>query len=370
MAINVEHVENSFTWETFENGLPYLGTFKLEIPGRVKMMTQKLDLTNWVKIDRTYASQQREKQRLLQTKKDKVFVTNKDPSTISAKQELLELLCDYLPKRFPDKFEAREQGVYNKMLDEFVSSNADENDDPLFKASRLTQEDWCIMEWKEEHQAYCLTAGTVFFPMRWGLQQKFNLPMKSIHQPVKGFINHLVPKVYDLFKAMSPDAPVYRGNWAIFHDLDGPLDLYTPTGHDDRNNENSDYLYQGEKTGRDLTFRAEYQTLRKLEKSTAIVFSIRTYQMYLEDFKKFPRRETEILIKAIENLHPDFVLYKAMPFWKDAALKYLKGDVLGSEATYGRWKDIALIVGSGVTVLGVALLVAWKYRRLTTAGTV
>ena len=61
------------------------------------MMTQKLNLTNWVKIDRTYASQQQKKQRLLKTEKDNVFVTNKDPSTVLAKQELLELLCDYLP---------------------------------------------------------------------------------------------------------------------------------------------------------------------------------------------------------------------------------------------------------------------------------
>jgi hypothetical protein len=48
-----------------------------------------------------------------------------------------------------------------------------------------------------------------------------------------------VPKVYDLFKAMSPDAPVLRGNWAVFHDLDGVLDLYTPSGHVERNEVNS-----------------------------------------------------------------------------------------------------------------------------------
>ena len=57
------------------------------------------------------------------------------------------------------------------------------------------------------------------------------------------FINHLVPKVYDLFKAMSPDAPVYRGNWAVFHDLDGVLDLYSPTGHVERNEVRFIYLH-------------------------------------------------------------------------------------------------------------------------------
>ena len=76
--------------------------------------------------------------------------------------ELIFLYAIIKLERYPDKFEAREKGVYNKMLDEFVSSHPDESDDPLLKASRLTQEDWCIMEWKEEHQAYCLTAGLIF----------------------------------------------------------------------------------------------------------------------------------------------------------------------------------------------------------------
>ena len=61
------------------------------------MMTRQLELQDWVKIDQTYASQQREKERLSETKKDKVFVTNTDASTVLAKQEFLELLCEYLP---------------------------------------------------------------------------------------------------------------------------------------------------------------------------------------------------------------------------------------------------------------------------------
>lgn len=61
------------------------------------MMTMKLDLQDWVKIDRTYASQQHEKERLLKTNKSDVFVTNHDDSTKLAKRELLELLCEYLP---------------------------------------------------------------------------------------------------------------------------------------------------------------------------------------------------------------------------------------------------------------------------------
>ena len=65
-------------------------------------------------------------------------------------------------ERFPDKFEAREEGVYNKMLQEFVSSSDKAGeDDPLVRCGRLTQEDWCVMEWNDHHQAYCLTAGKI-----------------------------------------------------------------------------------------------------------------------------------------------------------------------------------------------------------------
>ncbi|XP_031553177.1 uncharacterized protein LOC116290318 [Actinia tenebrosa] len=362
MAINVEAVEKAFEWETFEDGKPYLGTYKHEIPNRVRMMTMKLDPKDWIKIDRTYASQQHEKERLWQTLRDKVFVTNNNESTKLAKSELLQMICKYLPERYPDKFEAREGGVYNKMLQEFISTSEEPGEeDPLIKCGRLTQEDWCIMEWSDEHQAYCLTAGMVYFPMRWSLQEKWNLPMLDIHQPVDGFTKHLKSLVYNLFKTMAPDAPVYRGNWAVFNDLEGPLDLYTPVGHEHRNAAMGGVRpYEGEKTGRVLTFRCEYQTLRKLEKSKAIVFGIRTYQIYLEDFKKFPRKDTETLVKVIENIHPDFVEYKGARFWKDAALKYLRRDVLGEKESPGIvsfWKKgSALVVGISVLALAIALM--------------
>ncbi|XP_032219622.1 uncharacterized protein LOC5518954 isoform X1 [Nematostella vectensis] len=367
MVFDVEEIENAFEWETFEDGKPYLGTYKMEIPKRVRMMTMKMDLKDWIKIDKTYAAQQKEKQRLLQLHRDKVFVTNHDDSTKLAKRELLEMLAEYLPKRFPDKFESRENGIYNKMLKEFIStSDGPGEEDPLFKCGRLTQEDWCVMEWSEEHQAYVLTAGIVYFPMRWSLQQKWNLPMLDIHQPVDGFVKHLKSMVYDLFKSMSPDAPVYRGNWAVFNDLEGPLDLYTPEGHETRNAAMEGVRpYEGEKTGKVLTFRCEYQTLRKLEKSKAIIFGIRTYQFFLEDFKKFPRNDAEVLVKVIEKIHPDFVEYKGAKFWKDAALKYLKYHVLGEkDPDADRWgltsAPTGFLLAGAVMAIGVACFLRYN----------
>ena len=171
--------------------------------------------------------------------------------------------------------------------------------------------------------SYKLTAGVVYFPMRWSLQEKFNKGMPGIHQPVEGFKKHLTKNVASLFKTLSPTTSVWRANWAVFNDLNGPLDLFTPDGHTDRNDVNKVTEFQGEKTGTDLTFRAEYQTLIRLPESQAIVFSIRTYQRYLSDFRDLPTTDIDGLIKAVQTLDSDFYVYKGAEFWKDAALEYL-----------------------------------------------
>ena len=68
----------------------------------------------------------------------------------------------------------------------------------------------------------------------------------GIHGPVKAFTKHLAPKVHDLFKnSLQPNAPIWRANWAVFNDLEGPLDLFTPDGHDKRNETNKTNDYQG-----------------------------------------------------------------------------------------------------------------------------
>ena len=68
-----------------------------------------------------------------------------------------------------------------------------------------------------------------------------------IHKPVTPFNKHLLPKVYDLFRnSLTPTAPIWRANWAVFNDMDGPLDLHTPEGHEVRNEANKTSGYQGD----------------------------------------------------------------------------------------------------------------------------
>ena len=204
-----------------------------------------------------------------------------------------------------------------------------------------------------------LTSGIVYFPMRWSLQEKFNKVIGQIHVPVKSFTKHLQPSVYDRFVRMKPETPIWRANWAVFNDLDGPLDLYAPKGSLDRNDENKTTPYD-ENTGRALVFRAEYQTLRKLPKTKCIVFGIRTYQRYLEDFHNSTDDECLKLIESIQHLNEDDIEYKGSLFWRDAATKYLQAIVDGRKPKgvmelYGKYVAMgsALAIGAAAVLFGI-----------------
>lgn len=302
--------------------------FHNEKDGKVKMHLFPLDLDDWIRIDSTYPAQMKQRKQLLSTEIAKVFVTTTDrDSTKQCEEELFELVYNFLPARFPSIFEQRGNGIYNRATDEFIAKDGHEN--PIIRASRLTQEDWCIMEWSDDASGYVLTSGVVCFPMRWSLTEKHGMVMGRVHEPVHAFTKHLKVRAYDVMKNLKVENPVWRANWAIFNDLDGPDDLFTPKGHEERNGANNKTRYQGHGTGKDLVFRAEYQTLRKLPKTNCIAFSIRTYQRFLSDFKDLPRNDSEALLRAIQGLDSDMAAYKGAQFWQDAAIKYLQHDVLG-----------------------------------------
>jgi len=303
---------------------PRIFIFKYDAPGRTKMHVHRLKLKDWVKIDNTYPDQMALRKELWEKRKDKILETNTDESAEACKWEFFEMLVEHLPPRFPDMFDDSKEGfIYNKVLDEWVSTDKSHPEDPLYRAGKLTQDDWCIIEWSEKEQGYVLTSGIVYFPMRWSLREKMNKVIGRIHIPVKSFTKHLKPNVYSLFKKMKPEKPIWRANWALFNDLEGPLDLFADTPSLDRNDVNVVTPYDGN-TGRALVFRAEYQTLRKLPRTKCIVFGIRTYQRYIEDFWNSPDSIVEALIRSINDLNEDDVQYKGAEFWRDAAVKYLQ----------------------------------------------
>ncbi len=62
----------------------------------------QLDLNDWIEPDADLARYVAEKRRLLDIHRDVIF--RSEPDTLDAQQEVLALLADYLPERYPNLY--------------------------------------------------------------------------------------------------------------------------------------------------------------------------------------------------------------------------------------------------------------------------
>lgn len=157
----------------------------------------------------------------------------------------------------------------------------------------------------------------VFFPFRWTLGKKVGKRLPAVHGPVAFFRKHYLKSAHGFFGTLSVEAPVSRGNWEIVDDLASPMDLHCPHEPEPQPQPTS-----VEEAGRKFLFRAEYQTLRRLPQSGAVLFTIRTYQVPLERFASFPF-EASVFAARIRNLDKDISEAKSATEWQGWALRYL-----------------------------------------------
>ena len=306
---------------------PLYFIFKKDVPGVAKMHIHKLDLKDWVKLDSSYYDQMRLRKQLMEEYPEMTFATRDESSTNTAKEEFLELLVDNLVTYHSDKFrimfDANNQkiGIENLILSEKYLFRSEL--DPLVIASHLVQDDWIILEWDEKYSEYVITAGILCFPLGWTLPGKFLQPLRRIHAPVRQY-DHLKENVESVFESLEPSISVWRANWVLTNGATSSLDLNSSVLH--KKEVTSEF--DSDRTGKEIFFRAEYQTLRRLPKSNAVLFSIRTYQRPLEEFLHFPKEDSEALVFAIRNLSKDSVAYKRVDLWGTAALRYLEEVVL------------------------------------------
>ena len=162
---------------------------------------------------------------------------------------------------------------------------------PLVRSSLLVKEDLCIM--LDSDKGYQLSAAAVYSPSNWKLAEKFKQNMAEIHQKVPGWDEEMNKKVDHVFRGLSPERILERHNWSIYTN---------PT------------LYQPEKLpGKEFYLRIERQTIRKLERSKGIVFTIGVHVDSLEEVLKDDHIAGD-LKQAIAGLPQEVLDYKEMNY--------------------------------------------------------
>jgi dimethylamine monooxygenase subunit A len=136
----------------------------------------------------------------------------------------------------------------------------------LEAAARATWEDLCLLT-RDADGTYRLTAGAVAFPTDWRLEEKLGLPLTDVHAPIHGYAEQLAAGVDHFVATLAPGAIFGRANWFV---VASDALRYLPDG--DPAERFSHVTI--ENAGKSLFLRCERQTLRRLPKTGAIVFTI------------------------------------------------------------------------------------------------
>src|SRR5579863_2011358 len=173
---------------------------------------------------------------------------------------------------------------------------------PLFAAARAVADDLCLMEKRDgvwRLTALSLSAGTFFTAA-----EVIGKPLAALHAPVPGFADRFLTRVARIFDALAPDTVLERRNWTIM----AGDDLFAPDGGAVRARIAD---IAPDKAGARLFVRVERQTIRKLPRTGAVVFTIRIWRHPLGALDAEPERLTAFA-RAWRGAGADFRGYKRL----------------------------------------------------------
>ena len=180
--------------------------------------------------------------------------------------------------------------------------------DALVDASLCVADDLCILQ-EDAHGVPVLTAAVLCSPNRWLLREKIGGTLAQIHSPVARYDTDLDSPVNAVMKRLTPDRPIWRINWG----LSNHPALFQPVAPE---------ATPGMDPG-DLWFRVEWQTLRRLPVTGAILFTIRTHVQKLSDFRERDIRLVHDFAELVLFLEDKVAQYKSIAPYKFRVYDYL-----------------------------------------------
>ncbi|RFN43638.1 wlm-like protein [Fusarium flagelliforme] len=292
-------------------------------PNHVTMGIRKLDWNNWIEMDSNFMWFHDTKVSELEKDIDAHVQYVDNAVTRDACFEVLEELTAWLTVRYPKIFSLEGGKLRNSLTGEAFDYPASDPKEAMATAAKLVQDDLVIMV-EEDDGHYHLDAGAVCLPGFWRLSEKFRMSLDTLHIEAKvpHYQTKLQRSMNKFFKSMQPDKAVVRNNFFI--QLDDGLHWSHRMG-DQNSNEVASWETANDKglTIEDLYFRSERQSLRRLPRSKALLFTIRTYFEPITRIAQEPHVPGR-LAEAIDNWDEAASLYKGKHHWEGILLPYLR----------------------------------------------
>jgi len=139
----------------------------------------------------------------------------------------------------------------------------------LPEAAHAHHEDMCLLTRRDGEEQYRLVGAAVAWPSDWTPADKLELPLRALHAPIQGYEEQLASGVDRFMAKLKPGAIYGRANWFIAATDDMRWVAAPP--------EAAFAHVTPQNAGSTLFVRSERQTLRRLPRTGAIVFTIGIY---------------------------------------------------------------------------------------------
>ena len=292
-----------------------------EPPFSLSMGLLKVPDSEWFEIYdlKERALQLKAKKKFLASIHDDVFMA--DPSALKASIDTLNLMLINLTTYQPDLYSHKDDVFKLKSHEgfegeEFITNLKKNTIHPLDLAAKLVQEDLIVMlPPNRKQKGWWLAAGSVAFPSRWNLKDKFRKTMDAIHAPVPLYKDQLEAPTNNFFDQMPCGDIFARRNWSLHDKSSLRQDNTKPIGVKTSINSKN--------AGECLWLRVERQTLRKLKGTGAILFTIRIHINPLKEIAKI-EGVAKRLNEAISILPSETQAYKQTNTFSSSVQEYLK----------------------------------------------
>ncbi|WP_295478015.1 DUF3445 domain-containing protein [uncultured Pseudomonas sp.] len=273
-------------------------------------------------VDEHYLSEMAERARVLERDPGRCLVM---PHMAVAAWDLLEMLMERLAADYPQYFQLQRDGTAWRWqnltmgIDQsFTFGDAESLPyEPLEYITRQMQGDFALLD--QRNGDLFMDAGMVTCPADWSLRFDAGMSFKQWHSPVP--MAHqmgIFERALKFLLNIQVGHPVRRLNWTLT--INPRLDTSPETFHEwgsDRGSVTADNV------GRLVHLRVELQHMARLPRSNALLFSIRTYLISMDELvgnRAWARR----MHRVIRDLPDAIADYKGMTRYRQTLVDWLR----------------------------------------------
>ncbi|RAH47855.1 heme-dependent oxidative N-demethylase family protein [Aspergillus brunneoviolaceus CBS 621.78] len=242
------------------------------------MSLTKMETDWWIELESTYRARIAQRRALYAQHGSGVLGAL--PGSELACKELMEMVLQFVCARYPQYFALEDRRIFhNRILG--VSQDVTAARHPLEVLIDHIPEDFGIMLRDETTGYYFLRAGVVCSSLGWNVGKKIGMQLHEIHETIPDYKEKMRFSMDRFFTKMPADKPIQRGSWGL--EVGEPL--YMPQG------DPHEVLRLSQDPAlklEDCNLRVDWQTLRRLPLSAAVVFNFKALFTPVTEFRDEP----------------------------------------------------------------------------------